>query len=270
MYESIGNVIVLISDIIISLISIGIVIFCATKQIKEQELKGLEKIKVILISLYFGIMFNLLIFTPSILMIMFFFSTVLLIFGISNLKENKYIYSAYSFIFQGIILLLIIILGILNIDISRNLFITLLILIGILFYLTPYLGYLDEKKELITKIEQCINEVDAKIIKIQKGYDKETGTVYIPKLEFKINNKTHKFMDSSYIYFKDKKLYSVGDTIKILVCSNPKNNHYGRYDVLIPTFDFNKETKYEKNIKFFYKITIILFLLIIILRKYFS
>ena len=38
MYESIGNVIVLISDIIISLISIGIVIFCATKQIKEQEL----------------------------------------------------------------------------------------------------------------------------------------------------------------------------------------------------------------------------------------
>ena len=233
--------------------------------VKKRKLEGLKKLTTFLIYLYFGISWCLIIFAPNIWVAMFLFLQWLVIIGFFNIKTN--LFTGYILMIVGFIGMILSLLNILNFNIKSPWI--LWTLLGVSIYFIPLLAYFDRKRKIIRKIKHCTEEVDAKIIKIYKGSaeDNHYHLIYVPKFEFKLNDKTYKFMDSTEIYFKNKNLYSVGDSVKLFVSPNPKiDNPNGCDDVFFP--NSYREHCYKRNTIIFYAVTLLVFLLIIILRAY--
>ena len=188
------------------------------------------------------------------------FLQLILIFSVISLIYKQHLFLMLDLLIISIIGMILCFCHILNIEYSKLLY----VILGIGTYLLPLLAYFDRRSYIAKKIQRCTEEVDAKIIKVYKGREKK-HLVYVPKLEFKLNDKIYKFMDSTEIYFRYKEQCEVGNIIKLFVCPNPKiHSPNGCDDVFLP--NSYKEYSYSFTIFIFYILTLLMFLLIIFLN----
>lgn len=228
--------------------------------VKKRKLEGFKMITAVSIYLYFGISMSLccVFATINSLISTLIFLQLILVLCLILLKDKKEKLTLIDIIIVVIIGMFICFCHISNLEYSKLLYLAL----GIGIYLLPILLYFDRKKLIVRKIKHCTEEVDAKVIKVYKGRA-QRHIVYVPKLEFELNNKTYKVMDSTEIYFRNKKLCEIGNTIKLFVHPNPKiNSTNGQEDIYLP--NSYKEYIHNFNTIIFYASTLLIFLLIVI------
>ena len=221
--------------------------------IKNRELKGIDKLKSFFVCLYFGLTLSMFVlFIPinkfvSLVIIL----QAFMIFAISMIITRKEVIVGFDLLVLTIVGMIISICKIINVQYSSALYVILAI--GI--YLFPMCCYLSRRNMIVKKIKTCTQEVEAKIIKVVEGYygnGTRVKKVYIPQFEFMFNDKKYKFMNSSEIYFREE--INVGDTVTLFINPNnpniPKHDNGNCEDIFLP--DSYKEYQFACAIKLFY------------------
>lgn len=235
--------------------------------IKNRELKGIDKLKTFFIYLYFGVTlssFVLFIFINKFVSLVIILQAFM-IFAISMIITKKEMIVGFNLLILSIVGMIISICKIINVQYS----IALYVILGIGIYLLPLCCYLSRRNMIVKKIKTCTQEVEAKIIKVVDGYiDRGIGTkkVYIPQFEFMFNDKKYKFRNSSEFYFREK--INVGDTVRLFINPNnpniPKHDNGNCEDIFLP--DSYKEYQFAWAIKLFYILVSSMLALVIILN----
>ncbi len=234
----------------------------------EKDLSLKEKFKTIFITLYFGIfiilfpwiaLFNL---TLAILI----FLHLVLIILITNIKKKRN-FSIFPLLFVTILGIYMCICNLLSIKI--NTIIYYILFLGI--YIIPGLSFYDNRKNIIHKIKTCTEEVDAKVIKVIKGYNQtyHMKKVYIPLLEINYNGKKYTYMDSNIVYSYNEN--EVRNINKAFINPNflNTNNILDSDNILIPSPNFEDFEEKRNGVILFYVSTLIIFIIVIILNIFF-